>query len=228
MAGSCRCRYPGAVRRWGTAARRAALAVLVVLGVIAPLLMRAAWEGRAELRTADAWAHEGRADLEVVHLGRAARWRTPFAGHDEEALARLMAIGAAAEEDVEGRGSQTALLAYREVRSALLATRAWGLADEGTYAAANQRIAAMMAAQERLFETDLSGRGAAEEHHMELLERSGHSSSRWGVLAGLLAFVCGAAALGRGIPEEGPLRRGPLLAFAALAIIFGSLAWLLR
>ena len=201
---------------------------MVVIGVIAPLLLRAAWEGRQELVLADTRASEGRVDLEVVHLGRAARWRVPFAGHDEEALARLMAIGAAQEQDAEGRGPQLALQAYREARSALLATRAWGLADRATYAAANRRIAALMAEQERLFETDLSGAGAAEEHHMELLERSGHRSSPWGLLAAVVALVCGAAALGRGIPEAGPIRRGPLLAFAALASMFGCLAWLLR
>lgn len=216
------------VRGLGRIARGAALAILVVVGVAAPLLLRAAWEGRHELELADVRAQEGRVDLEVVHLGRAARWRVPFAGHDEEALARLMTIAAAAAEDEAGRGPQTALLAYREVRSALLATRAWGPADRATYDAANRRIAALMAAQERLFETDLSGALAAEEHHMELLERSGATAGPWGALAAALALVCGAAALGAGIPEAGPLRRRPLLAFAALASVFGSLAWLLR
>lgn len=201
---------------------------LVGAGVAGPLLARAAWEGQAELVRADAAAAAGRVDLEVVHLGRAARWRTPLVSHDETAVARLMAIAAAAEEDVEGRGSQVALSAYREVRSALLATRAWGLAEPATYAAANRRIAAMMAAQERLFETDLSGVGAAEEHHMQLLERSGERRAPWSPLLALLAAVCGAAALGCGVPEDGPLRRRPLLAFAALALVLGLLAWLLR
>lgn len=228
MAGPRRSRYPAAVRRWGRWAGGVALAVLVAIGVAGPLLARAGFEGRAELARADEAAAAGRVDLEVAHLGRAARWRAPLLGHDEDALARLMAIAAASEEDVEGRGTLTALLAYREVRSALLATRAWGVADPATYAAANAKIAAMMAAQEQLFETDLSGGGAAEEHHAQLLERSGDRKIPWSLLAGLLAALAGAAALGRGVREDGPLRRGPLLAFAALALALGCLAWLLR
>lgn len=228
LAAGLGCRYPGGVRGRGRGARAGAWAVLVGLSVIGPLLARATWEGRAELRAAEAAEAEGRVDLEVVHLGRAARWRVPVMTHDEVALARLMAIGEAAEADPEKLGPQTALLAYREVRSALLATRAFGVADPATYAAANRRIAGLMAAQEALFETDLSGRGAAEEHHMELLERSGETSPPWGPIAGVLALVVGAAALGRGVPEDGPVRRGALAGLGALALVFGVLAWLLR
>lgn len=205
--------------------RGGAWATLVGLAVIAPLLVRAAWEGHAELVRADEAAAAGRVDLEVVHLGRAARWRVPLADHDELALARLMAIGAATEVDAETSG--TALLAYREVRSALLATRALGLADAAMYAAANARIAALMAAQEVMFATDLSGVGAAEEHHTELLERSGDAPAPWGTVAGLLAALAGAAALGAGIPEAGKIRRGPLVGLGALAMALGVLAWLL-
>jgi hypothetical protein len=200
----------------------------VGLGVAGPLLARAAWEGRAELRRADEAAASGRVDLEVVHLGRAARWRAPLAGHDERALARLMAIGEAAEADTAGRGPTTALLAYREVRSALLATRAWGLADPATYAAANRKIAGLMATQEQLFETDLSRVGAAERHHLELLERSGERPTPWALVLAAVAGLAGAAALGRGIPGTGKIRRGSLVVFAALALALGSLAWLLH
>ncbi|HEY0137997.1 MAG TPA: hypothetical protein VGB85_28120, partial [Nannocystis sp.] len=72
---------------------RAAGAGLIVLGVAAPLLGRVAWEGQAELRAAQAAAERGRVDLEIVHLGRAARWRSPVSGHDDAALERLMAVG---------------------------------------------------------------------------------------------------------------------------------------
>lgn len=216
------------MQRWSRWARAGAVAAAVGIGVAGPLLARAAWEGQAELRRADEAAAAGRIDLEVVHLGRAVRWRTMLADHDEVALARLMAIAGAAEEDVEGRGAQTALLAYREVRSALLATRAWGLADAATYDAANRRIAAMMAAQERLFETDLSGVGAAEEHHMQLLERSGERTRPWSLFLAVSAALVGAAALGRGVPEDGPLRLRRLVGLGALALALGCLAWLLR
>lgn len=168
---------------------RAAWAALVLIGVATPLLLRVAWEGRAELAAADAAAAEGRVDREIVHLGRAARWRAPLLRHDDEALARLIAVGAAAEAGE--RGAQTALSAYREARGALLATRAWGLADAALYDATNRRIAALMAAQEQVFGTDLSGTGAAEAYHLELLERASPGDPAWpsllwiGLLVGL-------------------------------------------
>ncbi len=149
----------------------AAWAVALAIGVAGPLLLRAAWEGRAELLAADEAAAAGRVDLEIVHLGRAARWRVPIAGHDEAAIARLLAIGAA----TEGREAswQTALAAYREARAALLVTRVGAVGDGEALGLANRRIAALMAAQEAAFGTDLSGRGAAEAYHLALLERAG-------------------------------------------------------
>jgi hypothetical protein len=171
---------------------RAAWAALVLIGVATPLLLRVAWEGRAELAAADVAAAEGRIDLEIVHLGRAARWRAPLVGHDDEALARLMRVGADAEAE-EG-GTQTALSAYREARGALLATRAWGLADPALYEQANARIAALMAAQEQVFGTDLSRTGASEAYHRELLAQAPTGDPAWPSLL-WLALLAGLAAL---------------------------------
>ncbi len=143
---------------WG-----AAWTVATTIGVVTPLLARVAWEGRAELIAADAAAAAGRVDLEIVHLGRAVRWRVPIGGSDEAAIGRLLAIGMGSE-------GAMALLACRELRSALWATRTWAVADDEALALANRRIAALMAAQELAFGTDLSGVGAQEAYHLALLE----------------------------------------------------------
>lgn len=141
--------------------------VAAAVGVAGLLGLRVAWEGRAELMAADQAAAAGRVDLEIVHLGRAARWRVPIAGSDEAAIERLLAIGAASEG--EAATVSTALVAYREARSALWATRIGSAADGAALGLANRRIAALMAAQERAFGTDLSGRGAQEAYHLALL-----------------------------------------------------------
>ena len=83
-------------RRWLAGAAWAGVALVVAIG---PLLVRVAWEGRAELIAADEAAAAGRVDLEIVHLGRAARWRAPFAASDDAAIGRLLALGAVYEAD---------------------------------------------------------------------------------------------------------------------------------
>jgi hypothetical protein len=202
---------------------RAAGAGIVVLGVAAPLLGRVAWEGQAELREADAAGERGRVDLEIVHLGRAARWRSPVSGHDEAALDRLMSIAWEARE----RGdSQTALLAHREVRGALLATRGWSSLDEGLYHAVNGEIAAAMAAQERVFGTDLSGSGEAEAYHLALLEQARPVASPWAVVASL-AIVTAVLGLVIGVTDRGVARRA-LVVLGALALVLAAVAWALR
>lgn len=191
---------------WRGRLRRAAWAALVTIGVATPLLLRVAWEGRAELALADAAASEGRGDLEIVHLGRAARWRAPLLAHDDEALARLIGVAEAAEASGDA-GSQTALTAYREVRGALLATRAWGLADADVYAHANARIAALMAAQERAFGTDLSGTGDAEAYHRTLLEQAPTDDAAWPSLLWLALFIAIAGLFSWGGRTPAPSRR---------------------
>jgi hypothetical protein len=214
----------GGARGW---ARRAGFAALVGLGVAGPLVLRAAWEGRAELVHADAAGLAGRVDLEVVHLGRAARWRAPLARHDDEALTRLMAIGARAEGE-GGAGSQTALLAYREARAAILATRAWGVADARLLYAANRRIAALMADQEKTFGTDLSQVGAAVAYHWALLEQTCPKGHPWPAIAAALGGIAAAWAVAVGLPTRGAVRRRPLIAGAAVAATLWAAAWLLR
>lgn len=203
---------------------RAASAVVVVFGVAAPLWLRAAWEGAAELREADAAVERGRVDLEVVHLGRAARWRVPLASHDEAALARLLAIADTATALGEA-GSQMALLARREVRAALLATRTWGPRDTAMLAAVNREIAAAMAAQEQVFGTDLSGRGEAEAYHLALLEQAPRGGGTWALLIAL-AVVAAALGLVVGVPETGRVRGVALAVWWTIAVGLAMLACL--
>ena len=202
---------------------RAAGAGLIVLGVAAPLLGRVAWEGQAELRAAEAAAERGRIDLEIVHLGRAARWRSPVAGHDEAAIDRLMSV---AREAVERGDSQTALLAHREVRGALLATRGWSSLDAELYDAVNREIAAAMAAQEQVFGTDLSGRGEAAAYHLALLEQARPVESPWAVIASL-AIVAAVIGLVIGVTDRGVARRALVVSTLA-ALVLAAIAWALR
>jgi hypothetical protein len=195
--------------------------------VLTPLAVRVAWEGHAELEAAEQARAEELLAQEIEHLGRAARWRLPVASHDEIALERLLVIGEE-QEALGDAGIQTALMAYREVRRALLATRSWGIPHEDLFARANQRIAALMAIQERAFGTDLSGRGEQEAYHLELLERvPGPDPLRANLAA--LAFIAWIVASGgfvlRALDAHGRLRPRPALRWGAASLLL-LIAWM--
>jgi hypothetical protein len=219
---------PGSSARRRAVLRRLGWAFLLLFGVSIPLGARVAWEGQAQLDAAD----QARADKmlaeEIEHLGRAARWRLPIASHDEIALERLLEIGA--EQEALGEdGVQTALMAYREVRRALLATRSWGIPHEDLFAQANQRIAALMAEQEIAFGTDLSGQGEQEAYHLALLERvPGPDPLRANLAA--LAFVGWIVASGgfvlRALDAHGRLRPRPALRWGAASLLL-LVAWMI-
>jgi hypothetical protein len=115
--------------------------VALVLVVLGSLLVRAWLDGRAQLREADAMAEAGDLDGEIRHLGRAARWRLPLAQHDELARARLREI---AERETAAGHVGVALVAWRELRSAILATRTIDVVDPELLEAANSEIVLLM------------------------------------------------------------------------------------
>jgi hypothetical protein len=201
----------------------------VVLGalalvVVGPLVARVAIEGRAELAAADVARAQGDLDGEIEHLGRALRWHMPGSDHDEAALERLWALGHA-QEARGPDGRDAALAAYRELRQGLLATRTWGVRDRERWDAANDRIAALMAEQERRAGTDLAAAG--DPFHRALLsEVPGPDPLRANLAA--LAFAtwvaCTAGVLVRGLDPRGRLRPRPALRWGLGAVI-SLVAW---
>lgn len=125
-------------------ARRAGLIALAVALVLGPLIARAWIDGRAQLRLADAAAEAGELDTQILHLGRAARWRLPLAGHDDFARAQLRELGGTA---TKANDTNHALAAWRELRGALLGTRALGVVDPEQLREANAAIVQLMVRQ---------------------------------------------------------------------------------
>jgi hypothetical protein len=201
--------------------------VIVAFAVLGPLAARVGWEGRAELAEADRARDQGDVDREIEHLGRAARWRMPVLGHDEAALDRLVDLGTLAEQRGED-DTQLALAAYREVRRALLATRTWGVPDPDRFAYVNERIAHLMAEQERRFETDVGGTGDPYAYHLGLLNQI-PGPDPWPANLAALAFlgwlVASAGFVLRSIDARGRLVPRPAVRWglASLALL---VAWM--
>lgn len=204
--------------------RRLAIGGGVAVAVLVPLLLRVTLEGGAELRAADEARARRDLDGEIEHLGRALRWRTPLAGHDEAARERLWAIGQAQEAEGD---REAALAAYRELRRGLLATRVLRIPHRARWTQANERIAALMAEQERALGLPAPGGDAREAAHLALLSREpgpapirGHLAAL--CFAGWLVALAGFAL--RAIGPRGRLRPRPALRWG-LAVLGLLVAW---
>jgi hypothetical protein len=183
--------------------------------VVATLMTRVVLDGRDELNAATIEGERGHPRREIVHLGRAARWRAPLFTHDERALSRLESIGAAA---VEAGDWALALDAYRELRRALWATRAWGSVSDP---AALMRADAVIA--EGMAHGGYDAGRAAEE-----LARDPTPHGRGTGLAAL-AFVAWLAAMvgfiRKGLDRQGQLVPRPAIRWGVAALVLLA-AWM--
>lgn len=212
---------PTSPARW---LRLRAVVLWSVVGVCAlgiPIAVRVVVDGRAALEQAQ---HAEDIDLRIEWLGRAARWRMPGFTHDDEALAQLMRVGEAAQT----RGDWTeALAAFREVRRAILGTRAWGVPHRETFDLANERIATLMAEREAADHTDAGGQGDPYAYHLQLLQAQPGPDPVRGNLAALafLTWLLSSAAfVARGIDAKGRLVPRRATRWGA-AVLVSLVAW---
>lgn len=192
---------------------------LVIL-LLAPLCVRTAVDGRSELARADEAAQVGDHDAEIRHLGRAARFRLPLARHDERALSRLRELALEAEG---ADAIDPALAAWREIRSALLGTRAITVSDPELLAEANAAIVELMVREARA-----AGRPSARERWAEELEQDLAPRGR-SLFAALCFAVWMVACVGffaRGVDAQGRLIPRPARRWGSV-LVLSLVAWLL-
>lgn len=214
------------VRGRGPWWRRFILTGLVVVVAVLPLWLRVGIEGRLELARADQARTQDAPDREIEHLGRALRWRAPLLDHDERALDRLWAL--ARQQQQRGPvGREGALMAYREVRRGLLATRAWDIPHREHWEQANAQIAVLMAQQEHELGFRGESQTEAQQHHRARLQRISGPDPIRAALASLAFVGWIAAVVGfawRGLDRAGRLRPRPALRWG-LGALFALVAW---
>jgi hypothetical protein len=151
---------------------------LIVLGA------KVAVAGRAALEEGLRAEADGEPDVAIAHHRRALRWFLPIAPWSDAALERLLAIGAAAEENGE---TARALSAYRSVRAGVMAGRSLWIPHAEALRDADERIAHLMASGDvppmdaRLTEPE------REARYLALLEEDRDPTLGWALLA-LLGF----------------------------------------
>ena len=166
-----------------------ALATLV-FGVVGARVIHSA---QTELSDARLAAEGGDLDRALVHYRRAARYYVPGSPYHVHALERLDLLGRGAE--AEGNVDR-ALAAYRAIRGSILATRSVYVPERERLEAADQRIAALMAAQPAPGMDAGKSKEQLRAEHLALLTASPDPNLAWSLvlLLGFAAFVGGAFA----------------------------------
>ena len=202
--------------------RWAVLCVVVGLGVV---VTRVFWDGRAALQAGDQALARGDVEGAVVAWRRAARWYAPGAPHVATAYVRMEAL--AQEADAHG-DRPGALLAWRAIRSSALATRSFYQPFTDRLAAANQRIAALMASEEKASDPRMN-EDERRKLQLALLDRDDSPNLGFTViaLAGFAAWVGGGFWFARrGVTADDQLDRRTAIR-SGLLIAAGLLVWML-
>lgn len=178
---------------------RGAALVAILLAIVA---VRVVWSSRGEWRAA---VSSTGGDDEIAHLGRAARLYAPGNPYSRRAVEKLAAIGRSEHND-----GARALAAWRELRSAILATRSFYTPHRPLLDEANAHIADAMAAAD-------AGKADARAWHAARLAQDESPSLGWTLLAlvGLAGWI--GSALGlllRGIGDDDRLQPRKALAWA--------------
>ncbi len=198
-----------------TTGRVAGLVLVVGLAFFAAAATRVAVSGARELSRGQAALAAGKTDEGVAALGRAARWYLPGLGAHREARELLMAWAARREAD---GNIADALTSLRHVRGSILGSRWLVVPDADLLAAANDRIAALMALQDKALRGDTALDVAA---HRALLERDATPPAGRSALA-VLMFIAWLATtivgLWRGVRPEGGVRGRVLVTWAAVSL----------
>jgi hypothetical protein len=174
------------------------VAAVLLAAVVARVLTSAA----AELATGDAARARGDVEAALVHYRRAARWYAPGSPYHVEALAKLGAIAAKAEQAGD---QELALSGYRAIRGAIMSTRSFYVPERARLEAANERIATLMSALPPPPMDAGKSREQLRREHLALLQQDPGPDVFWTLvlLLGFFSWVGGAFAFTqRAIDEQ--------------------------
>lgn len=205
--------------------RKVAIGAAVAGICIGVVVTRAVWDGYAALAEAQAAVDRGDLADAVAWYRRAARWYVPGAPHVARAYDRLEAIAREAERNGD---IDTALAAWRGIRSSILATRSVYTPFAERLDPANRRIAALMAEVEGPSADPGASAAEREAWHYDLLRRDDAPSVAWSLvaLAGFAMWVGGGLwfALRAVTPDDKWV--GRVAARSGIAIAAGLVLWL--
>lgn len=211
------------------AARRFVFLTAAVLVMAAACVGRVLFEGRRSLE-ATAQLRETDRRAAIVQARRAAAWYVPFASHVDEAYRELRSLALAAEREGD---RETALMAWRAIRSASMTTRWLVEPHRREREEADAALARLAAEGSRGASGELSARDL-ERIHASALAREEAPRTGWVLvlLLGTVAWFGGVAWFARdGLTREGRLVPKAAALPALVAVLgfglFATALWLL-
>jgi hypothetical protein len=205
--------------------RRGVVIAGVVIAALLALSLRIVFEGRSAMAEGDEAMARGQTRDAIAAWQSAARWYLPLAPHVDDAYERLTTLAAAARD----KGDRTtALLAYRAIRSATLATKSLWTPHAGDLDAANEQIAQLSADDPDAATAGGDTRDARVAFHRAQLAQSRPGGWPVGLaILGIVAWLAGAGYLGtRGIDSAGRPNRRPIT-IGTVIVVAGLGAWAL-
>jgi hypothetical protein len=205
--------------------RRGIVIAGIVVAALLALSLRIVLEGRSALADGDDAMMRGQTRDAIAAWQSAARWYLPLAPHVGDAYERLTTLATSARD----KGDRTtALLAYRAIRSAALATKSLWTPHAGDLDAANEQIAQLSADDPDAAPAGGDTRDARMAFHRAQL--AGSRPGGWAAglaILGIVAWLTGFGYLGaRGIDSAGrPNRRR--ITVGTVIVVAGFGAWAL-
>lgn len=159
--------------------------VVVAAIVLSAFVVRVVTSSASELSLGEQYQKHGELEAAVVHYRRAARWYAPGSPYHVRALSALSGLAATAE----GAGDrELALSAYRAIRSGIMSSRSTFTPEADRLAAANGRIADLMASYPPPPMDAGKSREALRREHLALLSESRDPKLGWTLML-LLGFA---------------------------------------
>jgi len=200
------------VKRLRTGLLVAAILTAIVVG-------RVLLSARSELRSGEAALDRGQTEEAIGHYRRAGHWYAPGNPWSTEALERLVFVARRAEMQGD---LDTALRAYRAIRTSILGTRSFYTPHPSKLSAANRRIARLMARLPRPPEDEGKTYARLVEEHLALLERDDSPSAFWSfvMLVGFATWIVAAFRIvRRGLDADGRIIVRPLLTWGGVLVV---------
>jgi hypothetical protein len=204
--------------------RKLAIVVGIVVAALATLSIRVVVDGRSALLDGDEALARGNAADAIASWETAARWYLPFAPHVDDAYERLTTLATKARA---AKDSLTAIVAYRAIRSAAIATRSLWTPHAADLEAANAAIAELSALDPDGAPAAGVGVPARTGYYRERLASDARPTTAAAIIAGLgiVLWLVGIAYLvRRGTNDAGHLARRSAVVGAAITLA-GLVCW---
>jgi hypothetical protein len=206
--------------------RHAVCIILILCCWVMLLGLKISYTSRQELRRGDDAAQRGAYQEAITHYERAIKWYTPWSASVQQAVERLWAVGAAAEQRAEW---SLALEAYRSLRASLYSVQSLYLPYQEWIPKSEANIARLMAQTSGAGSQDVEQLAQHTTRFTQMLQRDTTPQRGWSLLAvgGFLAWVGGTIGFLWRVFPSGQIQRWQAAVGWGCVVIIAFTVWII-